>query len=452
MNILDVVYVGVACVTAPWWFRKARGGWSERFAFTTPSIPEKATNTASGVGQSQHRPRVLVHAVSVGEVAALRSLVPCLLAEGAEVVVASTTDTGLKRAQELYGQVAHVVRYPLDASWAVARFLDAVQPDAVGLIELEVWPNFIRACRQRGVPVGVFNGRLSERSFRGYRRIARWMGPSFASLQVAAVQDQEYAGRFIAMGTPADRVRVSGSMKFDAAAVADRVEGQEELARDLGIDPDRPLVVGGSTGPGEEAMLHRICEEIGPEVQLLCAPRRPERFEEAASAMPGCVRRSLGTDGGAGAAGSATGKVGTGNRFLLDTIGELRAAYALADVVVVGRSFPDIGSNGKAGRGLGGSDPIEPIALGKATVFGPDSANFKDVVNGFVRAGGLLVASDPRDLHGILSRLLANGDERAELARRGREWIASQQGASKQHAALLMDLARRGALGGVEVG
>lgn len=439
MNILDVVYVGVACVTAPWWFRKARGGWSERFAFTTPSLPEKATNTASGVGQSQHRPRVLVHAVSVGEVAALRSLVPCLIADGAEVVVASTTDTGLKRAQELYGQVAHVVRYPLDASWAVARFLDAVQPDAVGLIELEVWPNFIRACCQRGVPVGVFNGRLSERSFRGYRRIARWMGPSFASLQVAAVQDQDYAERFIAMGTPADRVRVSGSMKFDAAAVADRVDGQEELARDLGIDPGRPLVVGGSTGPGEEAMLHQVCQELGGDVQLLCAPRRPERFDEAASAMPGCVRRSQ---------VAGTGVTETGNRFLLDTIGELRAAYALADVVVVGRSFPEYGPKGKARKGLGGSDPIEPIALGKATVFGPDCANFKDVVTGFVRADGLLVASDPRDLHGILSRLLTNGEERAELARRGREWIDSQQGASKLHAALLMDLAKRGALAG----
>lgn len=278
MNALDLVYAVGAAVLSPVWARKARGGWGERFG-VAPALP------APGAGG---RRRILLHAVSVGEVNALRGLVP-LLREGAEVVVAAATDTGLARARELYGRDGPVVRYPLDFSWAVERFLDAVRPDAVGLVELEVWPNFVAACVRRGIPVGVINGRLSERSFRGYRRIHRWMSRSFASLAFAAVQDEAYAERFRAMGVPGERVRVTDSMKWDAAAPADDAPGSAALAAELGIDRARPLVVGGSTAGDEEALLHAACPAGA---QLLCAPRKPEHFDEAAAAMTGCVRRS----------------------------------------------------------------------------------------------------------------------------------------------------------------
>ncbi len=418
VNLLDVVYLGVAAATSPWWVRKARGGWGQRFAIDPPTLAEKAPGT----------PRILLHAVSVGEAAALRSLVPMLVDRGAEVIVSCTTDTGLARAEALYADIAHVARYPLDASWSVRRFLDAINPDAVGLVELELWPNFLKACNKRQIPVAVINGRLSERSFKGYRKISWCMKPSFAALSLAAVQDEVYAQRFAAMGTPQARIRVTGSMKFDAAKIAGRVDGQDELARALGIDPARPLVVGGSTGPGEEALLHRACEAVGPEVQLLCAPRRPERFDEAASALPGCVRRSTVREGVAGQSGSG--------RFLLDTIGELAGAYALADVVVVGRSFPLAG-----GRGLGGSDPIEPIALGRATVFGPDDANFRDAVQGFERARGLVRAADEGSLVGCIRNLIGSSRERLAMAERGRSWIREQMGATGLHAEILLELA-----------
>ncbi len=418
MNLLDVVYLGVAAATSPWWVRKARGGWGQRFAIDPPTLAEKAPG----------KPRILLHAVSVGEAAALRSLVPMLVDRGAEVIVSCTTDTGLARAEALYADIAHVARYPLDASWSVRRFLDALNPDAVGLVELELWPNFLKACSKREIPVAVINGRLSERSFKGYRKIARWVRPSFAALSAAAVQDEAYAQRFAAMGTPEDRIRVTGSMKFDAAKIADRADGQDELARAMGIDPARPLVVGGSTGPGEEALLHRACAAVGPEVQLLCAPRRPERFDEAAAALPGCVRRS---------AVQAGGQIDSGSgRFLLDTIGELAAAYALADVVVVGRSFPLAGG----GEGLGGSDPIEPIALGRATIYGPDSANFRDVVQGFERARGLVRAGDMGSLVDNIRKLIGSSEERSAMAERGRAWIRQQMGASGLHADMLMAL------------
>ncbi len=288
MNLLDLVYIPVAIVTAPAWAGKKREGWGERFGHT-PALPPKA---AGKIG------RVLVHGVSVGEVAALRTMVPILLERGAEVVVSATTDTGIKRARELFGSTCTVVRYPIDFSRSVNRFLEAIRPDAVGLMELEVWPNFVKACARLGIPVGVLSGRLSERSFKGYRKLRWALGRTFARLSFVAAQEQEYADRFVRMGVAADRVSVTGSVKWDNAKVEDDVPGAAQLAAELGIDRARPLIVAGSTGPtpdgGEEAMLHAACP---PGVQLLCAPRKPERFDEAAAALPGCVRRSQRPEG-----------------------------------------------------------------------------------------------------------------------------------------------------------
>ncbi len=420
MNPLDLTYALGAAVLAPVWARKARGGWKQRLGHVE-GLPTPVPG----------RPRLLLHAVSVGEVNAVRQLVPMLRERGIEVVVAAGTDTGFERARTLFGGHGPVVRYPLDFSSAVRRFLDRVKPAAVGLVELEVWPNFIGECTRRSIPVGVINGRLSERSFKGYQRIRPFMVKSFASLAFAAVQDEDYAARFRAMGTPADQVFVADTMKWDAAVMADNVAGAAVLARQLGIDRTRPLIVGGSTGPGEEALLVRACP---PGVQLLCAPRKVERFDEAAAAMPGCVRRSV--KAGAGEAAGAGGRGAAGNvsgpgRFLLDTIGELRAAYALADVVVMGRSF------GK----LFGSDPIEPIGLGRATVIGPSFKDFQAVVRALCAAGGLEVAG-PEELPRVLGELVADPARRARLAEAGRACIRQRMGATARHANLLEGLVR----------
>lgn len=418
MNRLDVLYGAAALVTAPWWAGKARSGWGERFARVLPEVPARRAD----------RPRVMLHAVSVGEVNALRGLVPRLCRE-AEVVVTASTDTGMARARELFAETCVVARYPLDASWAVGRFLDRVCPDVVGLVELELWPQFVGECRARGVPVAVVNGRLSERSFRGYRRIGRWISPTFASLSLAAVQDEAYAERFCAMGVSRERIVVTGSMKFDSVRMADDEPGSAALAAAMGIDRGRPLIVAGSTGPGEEALLHRVCEGLWPDgsVQLLCAPRRPERFEEAAAALPGCVRRSTHPDG-AGAPGGAS-------RFLLDTIGELRRAYALADVAVVGRSFFD----------QHGSDPVEPIGLGKAAVIGPAVSDFAEIVASLEAAGGLARATRA-SLGLTLEGLLADPERRRGMVRRGRACVEALGGASARHAELLLWLASHGCI------
>ncbi|MEO0511628.1 MAG: glycosyltransferase N-terminal domain-containing protein [Planctomycetota bacterium] len=414
MNALDLVYATLAGLTAPLWMRKRRAGWDERLARAVDCPPKDAG-----------RPRVMLHAVSVGEVNAMRSLVPALL-RVAEPIVTTTTDTGLARARDLYADVCPVLRYPLDFSGSVGRFLDAVRPDAVGLVELELWPNFLAACRGRAIPVAVINGRLSERSFRGYRRARPLVGGMFRSLDACCVQDDTYAERFREMGSPG--VRVTGSMKWDIVSSEPPGDRADRLAEDLGIDRAKPLIVAGSTGPGEEALLHAA---VPAGVQLLCAPRKPERFDEAAASLPGCVRRSAPATSDSAASRPRGGDL-AGGRFLLDTIGELRAAYALADLVVVGRSFFD----------LHGSDPIEPIALGRATVIGPAVGDFEAVVARFEESGGV-ARSSRGTLAQDLGRLLDDERERSGLAERGLAVIDRQRGASDIHASTLLELARR---------
>ena len=361
------------------------------------------------------RPRVLLHAVSVGEVNLIRPLVQRLLddPEPLEVVVASTTDTGHRRALDLFEDRCPVVRYPLDLSASVERVLDRLRPDLFASVELEVWPNFTRACRRRGIPQLVINGRLSERSHRGYRRIRPLIAPIFRRLDQVAAQDEVYAGRFRDLGVAPDRVEVTGTMKWDAARIESAVPGSDALGRQLGIDPDRMLVVAGSTAPDEHELLHR---SVPDGVQLLCAPRRPEWFDDAARALPGCARRSTGDRG------SAT------DRFLLDTMGELRPAYGLATVVVVGRSFGT----------LHGSDMMEPAALGRPVVVGPSTGDFASTVEQLLAGDGLVV-SDRTRLAGDLAHLLGDEDRRRTLGAHAVEVVRANQGATERTVALIRE-------------
>lgn len=401
---LDAIYAVVAAATAPWWMRKARGGWSERFG--------KIQDVPKAPGDS--RKRLLIHAVSVGEVNLTRPLVERLCGT-LEIVVASTTDTGIKRAHELYDAKCHVVRYPLDASWSVRRFMDAVRPDGVALVELELWPHFMDECRRRGIPVGVVNGRLSDKSFPRYRFARPLVGKYFAQLAFAGVQDETYARRFREVGVEPQRCHVAGSMKWDSADVVASVPGSQELAREMGIDPTRPLVVAGSTAPGEDALLHA---SVPSGVQLLCAPRRPEHCDDAARALPGCIRRSAKTPAPPGT-----------TRYLLDTLGELRKAYSLADVIVIGRSF---------GR-LYGSDPMEAAALGKPVVIGPAVANFRSMVEA-LREDQAIIQTDAQGLPSALAGLLGNANERTAMGQRATKCVLRHKGATERHARLLLEM------------
>lgn len=440
MNLLDVMYAVGAVALSPIWARKARGGWKQRLGYTPALAAARA-----GV------PRILLHAVSVGEVSAVRGLAAELAAGGAEVILATTTDTGLARAKALFevpgSPVAAVVRYPLDFSRSVGRFLDAVKPDVVVLVELEVWPNFVAACTRRKIAIGVVNGRLSERSFKGYRKIRGVIGRSFAALDFALVQDEPYAERFRYMGVAAERCRVTGTMKWDtvdpsrAGVVGPEAEA---IATSLGLDRERPVVVAGSTAEGEEALVHGALEEAVRRepslagVQLICAPRKPERFDAAAAALPGCVRRSMRKQAAAVAAGgTGSGTASATGRYLLDTLGELGACYQLADMVVIGRTFAP----------LGGSDPMEPAGLGKPLVCGRHMHNFSTVADA-LEAGGGLRRLGHSELASCFGELLASAQTRAAMSRANLLCVAEHRGATRRNAELILSVASGRAVAG----
>ncbi len=359
------------------------------------------------------RPRVLIHAVSVGEVNAIRGLVDRLLNDRMkpEVVVSVTTDTGLARAQSLYGNRCSVVRTPFDFSFAVRRWLDRVEPDLLVLVELELWPTMTLLATSRGLPVVVVNGRLSDRSVKRYRRVRSLVRGMFARAELVLAQNRVYADRFVELG--AGEVLVTGNMKWDSIAMRDTVMGVDQLAEELGIPADAPVIVAGSTEPGEEVLLR---DALPDGVRLLIAPRKPEWFAGVAANLPHCVRRTSRVQGTADT-----------RFYLLDTIGELGMAYARADVVVMGRSF---------GR-LYGSDPIEPASLGKPVVIGPRVADFRDVVEAFV-AGGGIVQIEAADLKVTLAQLMADRSRRSDIAERARAVIRAEQGGTGRTAEVLL--------------
>ncbi|NIN72244.1 MAG: hypothetical protein GTO46_10075 [Gemmatimonadetes bacterium] len=411
----DLLYAGAALLGSPvLGFNLLRTGkwrtdWQGRFG-KRPALPRDP------------RPTVLIHGVSVGEISATRELVRRLTREDAppmRLAISATTNTGIERARRLYGSDHTVVRFPFDFSLMVRRFLDAINPDLIVLVELEVWPNLAQECQRREIPLCVINGRLSDSSYRNYRFVAPLVRPIFRTLAAAAVQTEVYAERFTDLGVPAERVTVTDNMKWDTARIADGVPGADELALAMGIDRSKPLVVAGSTGPGEEELL---VATRPPGVQLLIVPRKPERFESVARQVDGIVLRTEHPDG-------AKRAVNGTELFLLDTMGELAKAYSLADVAVVGRSL----------KPRGGSDPIEPIALGKPTIIGPHHKNFADVVAAFREAGGIAVSDTPM---AAATELLSAPGRAREMAERGREVIRARQGATERHAELVYRLLR----------
>jgi 3-deoxy-D-manno-octulosonic-acid transferase len=415
---LDMLYgVGVLALTPVWLPRMIRTGkirtdWSARFGHIAVDTRRRLDELPAD------RPRILLHAVSVGEVSALRTLIPLLEAD-ASIIVATTTDTGFARAISLFGDRHPVVRYPFDFSWMVRRFLGAIRPDAIGLVELELWPHFTAIAARRDIPVAVINGRLSARSFKGYRRFRFALGASFRRLACAAVQDADYAARFAEMGVADDRLTIAGTMKWDNAIITDHVCGTDDLAAALGVDRTRPIVVAGSTAPDETVLIDAA---VPDDVQLIMAPRKPEHFDQAASDLRQPTRRTQGRPD----AGERP------NRFLLDTIGELRAAYAMADLAIVGRSFGD----------LYGSDMTEPIAVGAPTVIGPAVSDFQTMFDAFHASGGIRQVSRD-ELPGVVRDLLADEAARRDLVTNGRTVIEQHQGASQRHADILLRLARQ---------
>jgi len=279
--LLDIVYLFAALVYAPVMLYRMvacgryRTGWAHRFG--------KVGRRGSG-GRC-----IWIHAVSLGEINATRTVVAELKQRlgDCEIVISTTTDTGMERARALFAADHEVFYFPLDFSFISRRAFRRLRPDLCLLMELEVWPNFLASARKFGARVVVVNGRISEHSFRWYRRIRPIAKAIFRRLSLVLAQTEVYAERFRRIGCAAGRVVVTGSLKYDTAQIADRVPGADTLAAQLGITADQRLLVAGATGNDEEKILldvYRRLIEQPPfqDVRFALVPRKPERFDEVA--------------------------------------------------------------------------------------------------------------------------------------------------------------------------
>ena len=300
-------------------------------------------------------------------------------------------------------------------------------------MELEVWPNFVAECSTRNIPVLLVNGRITERSYRKYRRVRPLVRGMFSKLSAACVQEDAYADRLADLGVPRDRLRVTGTMKFDAATLGDRVDGDAQLAADLGLNPralggHEPILVCGSTGPGEEELLLRVFAEVTgfhPSLRLVIVPRKPERFDEVANLIKvdwTLLRRSH----------NLAATPDPPPIILGDTMGELRKFYSLADVVVVGRTLVDLGEKQH------GSDMIEPAALGKPVVVGPYTGNFAEPMRALLAADAVAQLPGAAGLVGAIDRWLSDPAAAAEVGRRAREVVVANQGATAKHVTVIL--------------
>lgn len=375
------------------------------------------------------QPLIWIHCVSVGETQAARPLVLELKKQlpNRRIAISTTTLTGQNLAREIFKHDAEKIFYfPFDWRWAVRRTLKALRPEAVLIMETELWPGFLRECERQKIPVAILNGRLSERSFRRYRLFRGFMSQVLRGVSLAIMQTEADANRLRALGIAPEKVQVSGSLKFDAGTLPLNDSLTAELRARFNFTEDTPLILAASTHAPEERIVleafQRLIARAAPTARLLIAPRHPERFAEVAALLEASglssARRS--------APQKETDKAA--KVILLDTIGELQSVYSLATVVFVGGSIAR----------TGGHNILEPAAVGACILTGAHTFNFREIVDEFVRAEAIvqLPAMPDSDttmaLEKLFTTLLADGDKRRMLGERAKQLVNQNRGATER--------------------
>jgi len=414
--ILDLLYLLAGLAYSPVVIYRAvrhkryRTGWDQRFGKITRRSPSKKC--------------IWLHAVSVGEVNAAKTIIKELENRFGdfEIVISTTTDTGFARATNLFSENHQVFYFPFDFSWIMRRAFSNIRPAICLLMELEVWPNFVQIAQQSNVPVIVVNGRISNKSFSRYKKIKPIAKKIFGKIGLILTQTEQYARRFKELGCLDEKVIVTGSLKYDTAQIADKVEGSDALAAQLNIGNER-LWVAGATGNDEEKILLDVYQSLKQQNQfsdlrLAIVPRKPERFDEVAQLIERrgfpLIRYSQ--------VKNNTAPPPDDNRVVIlgDTMGDLRKFYSLATIIFVGRSLVP----------MGGSDMAEAAALGKCTIFGPHAFNFKQTVDALLADIGAIMVKDKEELLQTMQKCLRDSDFAQSIAKNGREVIKKNQGAT----------------------
>ncbi len=425
--LLDMLYLVGLAVSSPWWVTRMlrhgryRSDLRQRFFGSVPV-------------RYGRQPIIWIHGVSLGEVNAARTLVDELHSQlpDYQVVISSTTETGIDAARKHFAPDHWVFRWPMDFSMAVRRAMKRLRPDLVVLIEGEAWPNFLATCKALGVPTAIVNARLgSDKGYPRYKKLGPIARALFGKLTAIGAQTEDYAENFRSLGANPAGVRVTGMMKFDTAVMSVAPATARPLAEAMGLSGDEPLVVAGGTGPGEEQQILDIWPTVKaacPTARLAIVPRKPERFDEVARVIAAAgyaVLRRSERPNGCEVPADADGVI------LIDTMGELRNAYALASAVFVGRSLVE----------MGGSDMIEAAALGKATAFGPHTYNFPQADD--LAAHGCERVADANELADVLIGWLADPAAAQAAGDRAQQYVIDQQGATRRNVDMLCELLNR---------
>jgi 3-deoxy-D-manno-octulosonic-acid transferase len=417
-SIYNILFAIFFVLSSPYYFLRMwrRGNWKkgfwERFGDYDTKLKQALTN----------RQTLWMHAVSVGEVNVCTQLIRSLEPRfpNLKIVVSTTTTTGMGELHKKLPNHISKIYYPLDFRSTVSRALRTIRPEAVVLVESEIWPNFIWKARAMGIPLFLVNARLSQRSFPRYKRFGFLFRSLFAAFSGVGAQNDEDAARLRELGCRPEAIRVVGSLKYDAARLDEkRLLDVPGMLRQLGVKPGAPVLVAGSTHAGEESILAEIFQRLRrqfPNLFLVLVPRHFERSREVGLELQ---RKGIRFAYRNEMSASVQHAPGSMDCLLVNSTGELKYFYEHASVIFVGKSL----------TAKGGQNPIEPGALGKPMVFGPNMQNFADIVRGFLDGNAAIQVENAADLEKAFADLLASPERQEELGRNALKVVRENLGA-----------------------
>jgi 3-deoxy-D-manno-octulosonic-acid transferase len=380
---------------------KYRGGISQKLG----RVRKKVKRVIQGT-----RP-IWVHAVSVGEVMAAHPLIRELKKKypGRKLILSTVTVTGNYTARQRVPEADAVFFFPFDYPWIVRRVIRRINPVIVLVAETELWPNFFRELTRAGIPSAVINGRISGSSYKNYLKFKSFFRQVFGQVTLFCMQSEDDAARVKEIGAPAERVMVTGNLKFDQKIPV--IQSSQ-----VSLRPGSKVITAGSTHSGEEAALLEVFRKLRekfPELVLIIAPRHPERFDEVEGLVNragyDCQRRTR-----------MTGAIK--DVLLLDTIGELRSFYGVCDIAFVGGSLVKVG----------GHNLLEPAAMKKPVIFSRYMYNFKEISEALISAGGGILVKDKQELYIKADKLLSDKNYSEQIGNRAFTVIQANSGAAKR--------------------
>ncbi|MCL0083177.1 3-deoxy-D-manno-octulosonic acid transferase [Thermodesulfovibrionales bacterium] len=409
-SIYSIIYFIATSALAPFEYLKRSGALRRRW------VKERFGIYPSSRTTHQSDARIWIHAVSVGEVITAVPLIQKIRDRypSAEIIISTVTDTGQKVAKERVNNSATVIYIPFDLPFAIKNAFSHFKPAIFIVMETELWPNIIRIFGSQA-PVLLMNGRISVKSFKGYKRLRFFIKGVLKDISLLCMQNELYADRIKTLGAEPGKVKVIGNFKFDTSPSISVPEWTKILSG--------PIIVAGSTHKTEEDLIinaYKVLRATFPEANLIIAPRHPERFREVEGLIKGSglkyIKRSWSSEG----EGQHAGVKKSGIIVILDTVGELASVYGACSVAIVGGSFIK----------HGGQNPLEPAYWGKAIICGPHMDNFP-FIDDFYRVGGA-IRTDPHHLYRSLVELIGSPEKMSSMGKAARGLYEKNAGATER--------------------